>query len=72
MEEKQYVITPHPRADPPVKLPPEVLEKPIVAEFSLDDMVVRAVENLRLDLQNEIRADIQKEIKREVTLNVKT
>jgi len=72
MEEKQYVITPHPRADPPVKLPPEVPEKPIAAEFSLDEFVAQKIEGLRSDLQNEIRADIQKEIKREVTLNVKT
>jgi len=64
MEDKQYVITPHPRADPPVKMPPEVPEKPIAVTMSLDEFVAQKIEGLR--------SDLKKEIQREVTLNVKT
>jgi len=72
MEEKQYVITPHPRADPPVKLPPEEPEKPIAAEFSLDEFVAQKIEGLRSDLQREIKSDLQIELKKAGELNVKT
>jgi|GEM_PF-3296890 len=76
VDERQYIMSPHPTACVPVCEDAEIPDEPTVAEESLSELVERAVEELRIELkaeletqvrrvQNDLQAELQSEIQRE-------
>ena len=76
VDERQYIMSPHPTACVPVSEEAVSHEEPAVAEESLSELVERAVEELRVELkaeletqvrrvQNDLQAELQSEIQRE-------
>jgi len=82
MEERQYILPPHPEAVVVSEEKTSVPEAPIVAENSLSDLIRQAVDGVRSELmveleaqttrlQVQLQADLQKEIRGGFESNVK-
>ena len=63
LEEREYIMPPHPEAviASEERTPP--LEPPTTAEHSLADLIKQAVGELRSEVMVELRSEMQKEIR---------
>ena len=71
IEERLYVMPPHPVAAPPLTMETTTQEEPISAEESVADLIEVAVAGLRTELRAELQSELQIERAKEIDFNAK-
>ena len=66
LEEREYVMPPHPEAVVAKEVRPPPLEPPTSAEHTLADLVKQAVDGLRGELMMELRTEMRIELQKEI------
>ncbi|MDR1891930.1 MAG: hypothetical protein LBQ48_02810 [Oscillospiraceae bacterium] len=71
IEERLYVVSPHPVAAAPLSVETTSTAEPIVADESVADLIRMAVAGLRSELSAELQAEVQQELSKGAELNAK-
>jgi hypothetical protein len=71
IEERLYVVSPHPVAAAPLTMETTTPEEPVAAEESVADLIQMAVAGLRTELRAELQSELQIERAKEIDFNAK-